>query len=57
MTRKDYELIAAVLKSELEIANAVYAASVRNLAYTFADRLASDNPKFDREKFLNAVLR
>jgi hypothetical protein len=53
MTRKDYQLIASVLKN--------FATEDRpvddrdDLAYNLADALASDNPRFDRDRFLVAA--
>jgi hypothetical protein len=53
MTRKDYELIAAIIAAMPR-----FAASLRtqheSTARQFADKLASDNPRFDRERFLTA---
>jgi hypothetical protein len=53
MTRKDYQLIAAVLKNfESEGGHVVE----RNaMAYDFADKLEQDNPRFDRLRFLVAA--
>lgn len=53
MTRKDYELIATIIA-----AMPTFAATLRDqkesTARQFADRLASDNPRFDRDRFLKA---
>jgi hypothetical protein len=52
MTRKDFELIAATLKTHREYAddrNAVDA-----LSEDFATRLMATNAQFDRAKFLRA---
>ncbi len=46
MTKKHYEAIAAILKKAEE-----YGASVPHM---LADFFASDNPKFDRARFLQA---
>ena len=53
MTRKDYQLIATVLKNfGLED----YPTDDRDtIAYDLADALASDNPRFDRDRFLVAA--
>jgi len=62
MTRKDYILIASVIKSHL---NSSYthinkttaeteAYAVKSLAATMADELAKDNAMFDKDKFLKA---
>jgi len=52
MTRKDYILIAAAIKG----ANAAPGYTERNsfVAYAIADALATDNARFDRERFLKA---
>ncbi len=53
MTRKDYVLLAAAIAkapafaASLRTAKASYAALI-------ADALASDNPRFDRARFLKA---
>lgn len=53
MTRKDYQLIAAVLKKfTAEDGNVVERDA---MAYDLADALASDNPRFDRDRFLVAA--
>lgn len=53
MTRKDYELIARII-----VAMPTFAASLRaqrdSTARAFADALATDNARFDRDKFLAA---
>lgn len=59
MTRKDFELIAGVLRTE----HAGYAdvsdgaAAIEAVAFRFADELAQDNPRFDRKRFLAAALK
>jgi hypothetical protein len=53
MTRKDYELIAAVLaKFEAEGGVTVERDA---MAYDLADALGADNPRFSREVFLVAA--
>ena len=60
MTRKDYVLIAKAIKSSrvsnyLDNPNrALYLNGIDNAAHNMADALASDNPRFDRDKFLTA---
>ena len=57
MTRKDYVLIAGVLAHfgrAARFGNDVLAAHA--IAAKFADRLAQENPAFDRVKFLAACL-
>lgn len=53
MTRKDYEKIAAVIKGMPDHA-ATLRAQKASCASSFADMLAADNPRFDRERFLKA---
>lgn len=70
MTRKDYILIAEALRNTLRSANARYERQTEDLdkawssgsqngvlesAEMLADRLAYDNPRFDREHFLAVV--
>jgi hypothetical protein len=51
MTRKDYELIARVLRDPtLHLQDS----KRRALASRFADELEADNWRFDRERFLKA---
>lgn len=54
MTRKDYVLIAEVLKNF-----PTYTEQPTDdrdaMAYDFADRLALENPRFDRTRFLIAA--
>lgn len=59
MTRKDYVLIAGVLKAGRDYASAFAAPHARvahydELATRMADALASTNPRLDRERFLSA---
>lgn len=55
MTRKDYELIArAIAGSAMSIPTDAQIVQRRFTATMVADALASDNPRFDREKFLKA---
>jgi len=51
MTRKDYVLLADVIKNLDEVIDE-YALEV--LADNMADALESDNPRFDRHRFLIA---
>jgi hypothetical protein len=53
MTRKDYQLIAAVLKSYAT--EGIPVDDRDAIAYDLADALAKDNPRFDRERFLVAA--
>lgn len=58
MTRKDYELIAKALKTQLELSRGFGEedgeAAVKNIAHDLAEALALDNPRFDRARFLTA---
>lgn len=50
MTRKDYVMIAEVIAT-----NWHYSADTKaDLARSFADALETDNPRFDRDRFLKA---
>jgi hypothetical protein len=48
MTRKDYELIAEVLRNSDEVADLE---TLTALVEMFADRLEDENPRFNRETF------
>lgn len=50
MTRKDYELIAGVIATAWHGS----ADTRADLSNRFADELESTNPRFDRDKFLEA---
>jgi hypothetical protein len=58
MTRKDYELIAKALNTQMEMSvlceeeAGIYA--VTNIACDLADTLVRENPRFDRARFLSA---
>jgi len=52
MTKKDYELIASVLRERL--GDSYDNAYARLLVKKMADALAKQNPKFNRHKFLQA---
>jgi hypothetical protein len=52
VTRKDYQLIADLLKSANDEGN--YNQALNPLINWFADELATTNPRFDRAKFLTA---
>lgn len=49
MTRKDFELIAKVLRTADEVADQE---TIEALADMFADALAGTNPSFNRELFI-----
>jgi len=56
MTRKDFQLIADVLKPWItrDGTPGVEDALCASIARDFADKLASTNPNFDRARFLSA---
>lgn len=55
MTRKDFQLIADVLKGlSLNWGGHLNDASHARVVEDFADKLASTNPNFDRARFLRA---
>ena len=57
MTRKDYILIAAALKAARDYSTAHHeqpADTFVTAVLTLCDRLAQDNPRFDRGRFLKA---
>lgn len=53
MTRKDYVLIAAAIAKMPDFASSLRTAKA-SAAASLADALASDNARFDRERFLKA---
>jgi len=53
MTKKDYILIASIIKGMPDFAPALRTAKV-SYANAFADRLEEDNSKFNRKVFLDA---
>jgi hypothetical protein len=58
MTRKDYELIAKALKTQVEISRTYGEQdgelAVVNIARDLADALHLENPRFDRDRFMLA---
>lgn len=55
MTRKDFELIASVLKAQRwHRLTPLEATLLDNIARQFADRLAGTNAAFQRDRFLKA---
>jgi hypothetical protein len=58
MTRKDYELVAAAIRNQLNgpLSNCTDAISASELAHELADELQTKNNRFDRDKFLDACL-
>jgi hypothetical protein len=66
MTRKDFEKIAAIIRANTPLAPNrrtlggdaieinIKRRTAQTIAYSLADMLAADNPRFDRAKFLKA---
>jgi len=56
MTKTDYEMVASVIKFTLETYqdNPESILTISILVDRLADELEFDNPKFNRNKFLNA---
>lgn len=55
MTRKDYELIAEVIKTARKVETGeVVLVSVEHLTNTLATELEIENPRFNRARFLSA---
>lgn len=55
MTRKDYVLIATALRSlHDDTDNGSQLVCMDDVLATIADALATDNPRFNRERFLKA---
>ncbi len=55
MSRKDFCLIANVLRESFALQANVDAEVRRQLASEFADALRTTNPRFDRERFISAA--
>lgn len=58
MTRKHYEMIAEILKaarSNKVPAQATLDATVDFIAVELADKMAQENPRFDKARFLKAT--
>ena len=53
MTRKDYILIVRILNRH---ATHLTQEAFMALVNTFCDELKRDNPRFEKEKFMNALL-
>jgi hypothetical protein len=58
VTRKDYVLIAAALKAAMSHAEGMPTeqAGIEEAARELCSALASDNPRFDRARFLKAAI-
>lgn len=64
MSRKDYELIAAALRAEMDLfkgETSPFALTQRATIIAIAQRIAlslsEDNPRFNSERFLEAAIR
>ena len=55
MSRKDYVAIAAIIKSEQAYQPEAAVITAQGIAERIADYFASDNPLFDRARFLRAA--
>jgi hypothetical protein len=56
LTKKDYELIARILKEQVDGAAPTHRKIVRGVVFKTAHELALNNPKFNKEKFVAACL-
>lgn len=60
MSRKDYEAIAAAIRAQADLYDAetepLELFAVEATACRIADTLAEDNPRFDRDRFLDAAI-
>lgn len=54
MTRKDYQLIADVIKVERNASRGAAKLAVETVAASMAIALKRDNPRFDADRFLAA---
>jgi hypothetical protein len=57
MTKKDFQLIANVLRAHHKQPSPVPAFTVQAIAVSFASELAKINPRFNAELFIKASLR
>jgi len=54
MTRKDFQLIANILKSHADVAASDCKGTVRAIALDFAQELQKTNPRFNVQRFVKA---
>ena len=54
MTRKDYVETAKILN---QFANEIDSKNFQDLIFEFSEWLASDNPRFDKNKFWDACVK
>jgi hypothetical protein len=57
MTRKDFTLIADVLNAHHNQPGPVPVFTVQAIAVSLASELAKTNPRFNKERFINACLK
>ena len=57
MTSKDFTLIANVLNAHHKQPGPVPVFTVQAIAVSLASELAKDNPRFNKERFINACLK
>jgi hypothetical protein len=58
MTRKHYVMIAEALRHEMKYAeNESERMGIKNTAFKLAFTFGQDNPRFDRERFLDVAIR
>lgn len=55
MTRKDFEALAAILKTAYDKADPYHEGAIVDVAEDIADHCGSVNPRFNREKFFEAA--
>ena len=55
MTRKDFQLIADVLKASST--SPMNRCVIKELAVSFASELAKTNPRFNKQRFVEACLK
>ena len=55
MTKKNYETFAAIIADAMGLATSDEKGLLRSVAYDMAEVFESDNPRFDRERFLKAA--
>ena len=55
MTRKDYVLLASAIAKGIDDANGTNGLTAYAIIERIADALESDNPRFDRKRFITAT--
>ena len=57
LTRKDFKAVAEIIETERDVwecKNSTARSALAQIARDLADYFATQNPRFDRQKFLNA---